>query len=525
LQVAKDISETPVVVLVTQRPAGNILDAVVECFHYEVRTTGKKGETSYTLVRPQSDREREQRLREADLKTFKDRMAIWAEFAGEDRHNLAEFSRKHPKFFLRAEATITDGGGPLANKAGHILTLLSKDQLEAVYRGEKLSVPFSSLFQPGKAFQEFKAMLLAAVQRHTEDFTPGTAQQAAYPLPEEILNPARVLVWMDADSPGFERTMHVRVTNIDLQPALDAQFLKSWPTRYYRQDIYFGGTGPSSGGFSAPFELVKDWKKKRLQLKDAFDPPFDTKAEKMEDNLSDEERSHPVAVYKELHRLTGAPIVADYHIHVKGLFLQPLGATLGDAIDFIIPAFDVTWLPVHGIHTFRSNTWFDDDRLNVPLRLVQGWEDQAKKEKRYSADLLAEIVQLTDSQLGHLEGYGFLEGIYPALVVPDVRAALRLWGSLTEEQKNAALAQGLPFSALSNDQGDQLVEDADRIPTQPKTILKAEVQGKGQIALNFISSQTDPVVTITLAPVTYIPLKKERPDGKWFSKLEEPAKD
>src|SRR5262249_17173706 len=110
---------------------------------------------------------------------------------------------------------------------------------------------------------------------------------------------------------------------------------------------------------------------------------------------------------------------------------------------------DGSWLQ------FRSTSFYDDRRKEVPNRLLARWSAARRRNGSLSLDELIEIAQLPDAQLdgtemaeGARDCWGLAEGRLPRSGI--LRAGLRYLAAFTaDERQEMRTPAGLPFSKMS----------------------------------------------------------------------------
>src|SRR5204862_5387155 len=128
-------------------------------------------------------------------------------------------------------------------------------------------------------------------------------------------------------------------------------------------------------------------------------------------------------VLEALHRATGTPIVADFYTRlIKPESVSVRSQPLYEALNQLGDVMRVRWHKEGSWLQFRSVTFFDDRRKEVPNRLLSRWAAARRESARYagtpalSLDDLVEIAQLSDPQLdaaemadGARDGWGLAE--------------------------------------------------------------------------------------------------------------------
>jgi hypothetical protein len=174
-------------------------------------------------------------------------------------------------------------------------------------------------------------------------------------------------------------------------------------------------------------------------------------------------------VLEALHQATGLPIVADYYtrlydqravsVEKRPLFeaLNRLSDTLRLRWQKDVPRTGQTWLQ------FRSASFYDDRRKEVPNRLLFRWAASRRQHGVLPLDQLIELAQLSDAQLdsktmaeGAKECFGLAEWVLAYR--GEFRSHLRWLAELTPGQRQAALSPGgLDFTQMSLSQQQQFI--------------------------------------------------------------------
>ena len=122
---------------------------------------------------------------------------------------------------------------------------------------------------------------------------------------------------------------------------------------------------------------------------------------------------------------------------------------------------------------------------------------------KYSVDELAEIAQLSDTQLERLQTYELLPGLRPhALGSPDEIASLRLWGAADSGQRFLLETAGLPFDSLSPAQLAAF-DGADGISVADEGSITAKVNGDRTVAFAYWWRKDKEEYSVDLSPIPY----------------------
>jgi len=170
-------------------------------------------------------------------------------------------------------------------------------------------------------------------------------------------------------------------------------------------------------------------------------------------------------VLEALHRATGLPIVADFYTRLYATeAVSVQDQTLFDALNQLGDAMRLRWHKEGGWLQFRSVSFYDDRRKEVPNRKLSRWAAARQQHHFLTLDDLVEIAQLSDAQLdaeGMAEGARVLWGL-AEWELPhnrNLRPHLRFLGSLRPVQRQAAIGpQGLGFRGLDLAQQQQFAE-------------------------------------------------------------------
>jgi hypothetical protein len=177
-----------------------------------------------------------------------------------------------------------------------------------------------------------------------------------------------------------------------------------------------------------------------------------------ESRRAEEHKVAPADVFEALHRATGLPIVADaftrlYPPAEVSAQNRPLGAALGGVAE----RMRMQWKrdPARDWLQFRSASFFDDRRKEVPNRLLARWAGSRRQHEGLTLDDLIEIAGLSDAQL---DGESMAEGARDCWGLaewdlarrPNGRRHLRYLAEFTPAQRQQALApEGLPFVRMT----------------------------------------------------------------------------
>ena len=174
-----------------------------------------------------------------------------------------------------------------------------------------------------------------------------------------------------------------------------------------------------------------------------------------------------------LHRDTGLPIISDFYTRLyrpeaAAMKNRPLFDVLDDLGDTMRLRWhrDSSWLQ------FRSTTFYDDRRKEVPNRLLFRWASSRRQQAGtrevggLTLDELVEIAQLPNAELdgddmaeGAQECWGLREWDLARSSV--LRPHLRFLASFTPAQRQEAMSPaGLPFTRMTLAQQKQFIEHA-----------------------------------------------------------------
>jgi hypothetical protein len=198
-------------------------------------------------------------------------------------------------------------------------------------------------------------------------------------------------------------------------------------------------------------------------------------------------------VLEALHRATGIPLVADYYTRLyKPESVSMRGQPLFEALNGLCETMRLRWnrdaeadpAPLRQAPTesgsgtrawlqFRSASYYDDRRKEVPNRLLLRWAAARQKNGALTLDDLCEIAQLPDAALdardmaeGARELFGLKEWDLGSNA--NLRGSLRLLGQFTPAQRQEAMTTaGLPFSRMSLAQQQRYIALALETSGQP----------------------------------------------------------
>jgi hypothetical protein len=203
-------------------------------------------------------------------------------------------------------------------------------------------------------------------------------------------------------------------------------------------------------------------------------------------------------VWEAIHRATGQQIVADFYTHLyPAAAVTVEGAPLFDVLCRAGDAMGVRWRKAGDFLLCRSGSFFWDRLKEVPNRYLERWQHEKRHHGGLPLDALLEMASLPDVQLGGVPMGGAIMDCWglpewhivaghwqfrsrpprqdvspdlPAVQVrtytnqspwlwirfwypSDLRAELRLFSTLTPEQRRRALQpDGLAFMALTPEQ-------------------------------------------------------------------------
>ncbi|HEY3282117.1 MAG TPA: hypothetical protein VGN26_07575 [Armatimonadota bacterium] len=503
LSCTEEVGEQRVVVLVDEVPARQVLEALVSLYGLNVRvsqlgsasSSNDKPRGSYRLVRSQANRELEKRLRDQELAPFKQRMEAWRQYGhlDDDTDKRVSFIAKHHDAFVYMEHAYAEGAADRSHRLGLFLEALTPDQIESLYRGERVTRRFSELpeslrtqIQPyALRWVSFQFPSMAEATRGL----PGVPQRPPVPgyenldhgLPPSVLSKARIVLWMDSELGGRERAMHVRLAGLDLKEAIEQEKVAGPFAGRHRVDMFFGGRSADGGLFAVPMDEVGGSAGKRTTAVGSPDPDLSIDLGHLGSSLGEGDSQREGRVLWQIHRVSRIPMLADYHLRLVGAFNQRQGTTLGDAVDWLQACANCTWRKVGSIHTFRDNTWYLDDTLEVPTANLKRWRDSARQAGHYSVGTICTMAQLTDTQLVRLSRYGLFPGI-DWRGGDDAFVVIRLWGSLTEGQRATALGPGLDRATLTEQQL-AIMEDGELIDADFTGSLRAESTPNGIVLI------------------------------------------
>src|SRR5262249_46479901 len=187
-----------------------------------------------------------------------------------------------------------------------------------------------------------------------------------------------------------------------------------------------------------------------------------------------------------IHHATGSDIVSDAYTR-----LYPPSAVsverrrLFDALNQVADAMHYRWRKEAGFLLFRSASYFNDKRKEVPNRLLDRWAASLHEHGHLTLDDLVEIVQLQDIQLDSqvvaarivrchgLRGWGLATNL-------NLRKHMRFLATLDPEQRRLAQSPAdLPFRQLNLSQQQQFLavaSGASDDPIAPEALLAARLR-------------------------------------------------
>jgi RNA polymerase sigma-70 factor (ECF subfamily) len=199
-------------------------------------------------------------------------------------------------------------------------------------------------------------------------------------------------------------------------------------------------------------------------------------------------------VLEALHRATGLPIVSDFYTRLYPMEKVSLkDRPLFDALNQLADTMRMRWHRDAGTAAareawlqFRSASFYDDRRKEVPNRLLSRWAAARREHGILRLDDLVEIAGLPDAQLdasemaeGARDWWGLVE--WDLARKPQFRQHLRYLAALTPAQRQEAqTGAGLPFSRMSLVQQQQFLAlgfDPDSAPLQtPEELADATLR-------------------------------------------------
>jgi hypothetical protein len=160
-------------------------------------------------------------------------------------------------------------------------------------------------------------------------------------------------------------------------------------------------------------------------------------------------------VLEALHQATGLPIVSDYYTRLyKPEEVSAPNQALFDALNHLADATRRRWRWDGGWLQFRSTSYYDDRRKEVPNRLLIHWAAARRQQGLLNLDDLVEIAQLPDAPLdaremaeGARASFGLME--WDLARNPRLRSHLRFLAGFTPAQRQEAMApSGLAFTRM-----------------------------------------------------------------------------
>jgi hypothetical protein len=234
-----------VVVLVDDLPAQRVLRALAGGFGLQIRrydsTTKADPPRAYSLIRTQRDREEEKRLKEADDQSLLKRLDAWdaAGRASEDKWHEV-LSAADP---LGADSRAYNAAGLSAQVLTKAVVGLTGAQRARLAQGERVRRKLSDL--PEEVRKPFVDELCKSLAFRMRKLLPQQVPDGAKGVPEEALDEAQLVLWVDRGELLSRRPMHVRVIGVK-QMAPDGEAVpvtanrKEWETASF----YFGADAP-----------------------------------------------------------------------------------------------------------------------------------------------------------------------------------------------------------------------------------------------------------------------------------------
>jgi hypothetical protein len=165
-----------------------------------------------------------------------------------------------------------------------------------------------------------------------------------------------------------------------------------------------------------------------------------------------------------IHRATGIDLLSDAYTRLyPPASVSVEKRRLFDALNQVADAMHYRWRKEAGLLLFRSASYFNDKRKEVPNRLLERWAASLREHGHLTLDDLLEIAQLGDVQLdsqiaaeGVVRCYG-LRGWGLATDL-NLRKHLRFLATLDPEQRRLAQSPAdLPFRRLNLGQQQQFL--------------------------------------------------------------------
>jgi RNA polymerase sigma-70 factor, ECF subfamily len=166
-----------------------------------------------------------------------------------------------------------------------------------------------------------------------------------------------------------------------------------------------------------------------------------------------------------LHRATGVPMISDFYTRLyKPEVASAKDRPLFDVLNDVGDAMRLRWRKNDTWLQFRSTTFYDDRRKEVPNRLLTRWATSRRQQGMLTLDELVEIAQLPDAELdgdemaeGAKECWGLTE--WDLARDGNLRPHLRFLASFTPQQRQEVLSTaGLPFTRMTLAQQKQFIE-------------------------------------------------------------------
>jgi hypothetical protein len=178
-----------------------------------------------------------------------------------------------------------------------------------------------------------------------------------------------------------------------------------------------------------------------------------------------EARVSSADVLEELHHATGLPIVSDYYTRLyRPESVRVRNELLFDTLNQVADAMRLRWHREAGAWLrFRSASFYDDRRKEVPNRLLARWAAVRRQQGALPLDELIEMAKMSDAQLDAAE---MAEGVRECWGLPEwevarkhqLRPHLGCLALLTPAQRQTAMSPGgLALTRMSLSQQERFI--------------------------------------------------------------------
>jgi len=480
-----NLKNQKVTVLVDEQPLYLVMNSVRDLLDGLWFTKEVGGETGYSLqqkhgwqqyaARLRAERRAETERREAEFRSHIREAARVASLPGEALLSMLDTNPE-----AAVEALLYrwgETGGP-----GGLLAELSEAQLEMVFEGEYISIPYGNLSPDGQA----------AIEQYMSHFRQDMREQGGQ---HPLLDTDTALLYL--------HVYRVEPFLLDDPATSTPEHIEVWLTRSRRGGLglQLGSLGHPSAwnprfhrlrGLADVVDLTEAELRKRLEGSEAgraflacFEPTpggaatrpegtseqphaeeelLDLELGKDQGLMAGETRAWPFeTVLEAVHRKGGLQVVADSYAlpQGSGLWGTDRATTVpkepSAMAGKVAEAFGRGWACDGDIHRFRSLTWFEADFLEPPVWLIKRLEGKVDREKQSSdfsfEDFVTAARYLRDEQIEalakaqfpnpHYMGISLMSGLHRRRA--DV---LRWYASLDAVQQQRLRGDGIGMADL-----------------------------------------------------------------------------